>query len=89
MGLRSGGYSGVPVARQRHAAPGRATAAWHRPAPGTRFPAWLALLNPITLLVLFLGFRRIAPAAISDRLEGAGFNVAYLAFFALTTVTIS
>ena len=56
---------------------------------GTRFPAWMAVLNPITLLVAFLVVRRVLPAAVSDRLEGTGFNVAYLAFFALTTATIT
>jgi hypothetical protein len=58
-------------------------------AGATAFPAWLAALNPVTLLVVFLVVRRILPAAIADRVEGAGFNVAYLAFFALTTATIS
>jgi hypothetical protein len=58
-------------------------------AGATRFPAWLGALNPVTLLIAFLLVRRVLPASIADRLEGAGFNVAYLAFFALTTATIA
>jgi hypothetical protein len=55
---------------------------------GTAFPTWMAAANPIVLLVIFLAVRRILPARLSDPLEGTGFNVAYLAFFVLTTATL-
>lgn len=54
---------------------------------GTRFPAWMALVNPITALLVWLGLRRLIPAA-AKRLEGAGFNIAFLAFFAAATVAL-
>lgn len=54
----------------------------------TAFPAWLAAANPIVLLAAFLVVRRVLPARLADPLEGTGFNVAYLAFFALTTATL-
>jgi hypothetical protein len=54
---------------------------------GTRFPAWMALVNPITALVAWLLLRRLAPA-LARPVEGAGFNIAFLAFFAAATATL-
>ena len=55
---------------------------------GTRFPAWLAAVNPLTTLLAWFGLRRLVPA-LARRLEGAGFNIAYLAFFAAATAALS
>lgn len=54
---------------------------------GTRFPVWMALVNPITALLAWLLLRRLIPA-VAKHLEGAGFNIAFLAFFAAATVTL-
>ncbi len=54
---------------------------------GTRFPQWLAAVNPITALVLWLVIRRLLPR-LTAHVEGAGFNIAFLMFFALTTITL-
>jgi hypothetical protein len=54
----------------------------------TFFPAWMAAINPVTLTIGWLLFKRILPQAVRDHTEGAGFNIAYLAFFACTTATL-
>jgi hypothetical protein len=54
---------------------------------GTRFPAWMAAVNPITMLLLWLVVRRLLPR-LAEKVEGAGFNLAFLAFFALATATL-
>jgi hypothetical protein len=55
---------------------------------GTRFPLWMAAVNPITLVIVWLGLRRLLPR-LTDFAEGAGFNLAFLAFFALATMTLA
>lgn len=54
----------------------------------TKFPAWMAAVNPVTMTIAWLLFKRILPAFITDSLEGAGFNVAYFIFFTCTTITL-
>ncbi len=54
----------------------------------TSFPVWLAVFNPVTLTLLWLASKRILPKPVTDWTEGAGFNIAYLLFFALTTVSL-
>ena len=54
---------------------------------GTRFPIWMALVNPLTTLLAWLLLRRLVPA-LARRLEGAAFNIAFLAFFAAATFTL-
>jgi len=54
----------------------------------TAFPVWMAAVNPVTLTVAWLVIKRILPQFVRDRTEGAGFNIAYLAFFACTTITL-
>jgi hypothetical protein len=57
----------------------------------TRFSSWMAFFNPVTILLLWLALRfvigKIIPWLI-DWLDGAGFNLAFLAFFALTTIAV-
>lgn len=54
---------------------------------GTRFPMWMAAINPITALLVWLVIRRLLPK-LGDWLEGAGFNIAFLAFFVCVTLTL-
>lgn len=54
----------------------------------TAFPVWMAAINPVTMTVAWLLVKRILPQFVRDWTEGAGFNIAYLAFFAFTTVTL-
>ncbi len=55
---------------------------------GTRFPVWMAAVNPVTLTFAWLLVKRILPRFIRDKAEGAGFNIAYFFFFLLTTITL-
>jgi hypothetical protein len=54
----------------------------------TAFPVWMAAVNPVTLTIAWLIVKRILPRFVRDWTEGAGFNIAYLAFFACTTITL-
>ena len=54
----------------------------------TLFPVWMAAINPVTMTLAWLLIKRILPTFVRDLTEGAGFNIAYLAFFACTTVTL-
>lgn len=54
----------------------------------TAFPTWMAAISPVTLTIAWLVIKRILPAFIRDWTEGAGFNIAFLAFFACTTLTL-
>jgi hypothetical protein len=54
----------------------------------TLFPVWMAAINPVTMTILWLLLKRILPQFIRDHTEGAGFNIAYLVFFACTTATL-
>lgn len=54
----------------------------------TAFPTWMAAINPVTMTLAWLLLKRILPQFVRDHTEGAGFNIAYLAFFACTTATL-
>lgn len=54
----------------------------------TSFPVWMAAINPVTMTIAWLIVKRILPQFVRDWTEGAGFNIAYLAFFACTTITL-
>ena len=54
----------------------------------TYFPQWMAAINPVTVLLLWMLVKRILPVRVRDLTEGAGFNIAYLIFFVLTTITL-
>jgi len=54
----------------------------------TVFPVWMAAVNPVTMTIAWLIIKRILPQFVRDWTEGAGFNIAYLAFFACTTITL-
>lgn len=55
---------------------------------GTRFPVWMAAVNPVTLFVTWLVVKRILPAFVRENAEGAGFNIAYFGFFLATTIAL-
>jgi hypothetical protein len=54
----------------------------------TFFPTWMAAINPVTLTLVYFVLRRIVPKRVADAVEGSGFNLAYLAFYTLTTATL-
>lgn len=54
----------------------------------TAFPVWMAAVNPVTLTIAWLLIKRFLPKFVRDWTEGAGFNIAYLVFFACTTITL-
>ncbi len=54
----------------------------------TAFPVWIAAVSPLTMTLAWLAIKRILPQFIRDWTEGAGFNIAYLAFFACTTIAL-
>jgi hypothetical protein len=54
----------------------------------TSFPVWMAAINPVSMTIAWLIIKRMLPQFVRDGTEGAGFNIAYLAFFAFTTITL-
>jgi len=54
----------------------------------TAFPVWMAAVNPLTMTIAWLLVKRILPQFVRDAAEGAGFNIAFMAFFACTTITL-
>ena len=54
----------------------------------TLFPLWMAGITPLTMTIAWMLIKRILPQFISDWTEGAGFNIAYMAFFACTTMSL-
>jgi len=54
----------------------------------TAFPVWMAWINPVTMTIAWLIVKRILPQFVRDWTEGAGFNIAYLVFFACTTIAL-
>jgi hypothetical protein len=55
---------------------------------GTSFPIWMAGINPLTMTIAWVLIKRVLPQSIRDATEGAGFNIAFIAFFACTTFTL-
>ena len=54
----------------------------------TAFPVWMAAVNPVTMTLVWLLIKRILPQSVRDWTEGAGFNIAFMIFFACTTFTL-
>jgi len=54
----------------------------------TAFPVWVAAINPVTMTIAWMILKRLLPQFIRDWTEGAGFSIAYLVFFACTTLTL-
>jgi hypothetical protein len=54
----------------------------------TSFPVWMAGITPLTMTIAWLAVKRILPQFVRDWTEGAGFNIAYMIFFAAVTLTL-
>ena len=54
----------------------------------TLFPIWVAWVNPVTMTIVWMTIKRIFPQFVRDWTEGAGFNIAFMAFFLCTTLTL-
>jgi hypothetical protein len=54
----------------------------------TAFPTWMVAVNPVTLIIAWLVVKRVLPQFVRDWTEGAGFNIAFMAFFICTTVIL-
>lgn len=54
----------------------------------TAYPLWMAGVTPLTMTLVWLIGKRALPQFIRDWTEGAGFNIAYMAFFACSTITL-
>ncbi|HSM70619.1 MAG TPA: DUF6796 family protein [Anaerolineales bacterium] len=54
----------------------------------TAFPVWMAGVTPLTMTIAWMLIKRILPELIRDWTEGAGFNIAYMAFFTCTTISL-
>ena len=54
----------------------------------TLFPIWMAGVNPVTMTIVWMLGKRILPQFVRDWTEGAGFNIAFMAFFLCTTITL-
>jgi hypothetical protein len=54
----------------------------------TAFPLWISAVNPVTMTLTWLAIKRFLPQFVRDWTEGAGFNIAFLLFFACTTLTL-
>lgn len=54
----------------------------------TAFPIWMTAINPVTMTIVWMLFKSILPQFVRDWTEGAGFSIAYLIFFACTTITL-
>jgi hypothetical protein len=54
----------------------------------TSFPVWMAYINPVTITIAWLLIKRILPQFVRDATEGAGFNIAFFAFFVCSTINL-
>jgi hypothetical protein len=54
----------------------------------TAFPVWMAAFNPVMIVIAWLLLKRVLPPFVRDWTEGAGFNIAFLIFFACTTILL-
>jgi len=57
-------------------------------AGNTSFPVWMAGVTPVTMTIVWMVLKRILPIFIQEWTEGAGFNIAFMAFFACTTISL-
>jgi Family of unknown function (DUF6796) len=65
-----------------------ATSVWYVTAVvqgATLLPRWMAFVNPVLMTIVYLVIvHRILPARVTKWVQGAGFNIVYLVFFAMT-----
>jgi hypothetical protein len=48
----------------------------------------MGAVNPVTMTVAWLLVKRALPTPVAEFLQGAGFNIAYGAWFAAMTMTV-
>lgn len=61
---------------------------WVILASSTRFPTWVSAVNPVTATVAWLLVKPILPTRVATFFQGAGFNIAYVAWFATLAATV-
>jgi hypothetical protein len=50
----------------------------------TALPTWMAIMNPALMAVVYMFLaRRVIPFRVIKYVQGAGFNIVYVVFFAL------
>ena len=54
----------------------------------TQFPVWMAGVTPLTMTIVWMLAKRVLPQFVRDATEGAAFNIAFMAFFICTTITL-
>ncbi|MBN8583090.1 MAG: hypothetical protein J0L96_20665 [Anaerolineae bacterium] len=54
----------------------------------TLFPVWMAGVTPLTMTIVWMLVKRVLPQFVRDVTEGAAFNIAFMAFFTCTTITL-
>ncbi|HKJ39941.1 MAG TPA: DUF6796 family protein [Anaerolineales bacterium] len=54
----------------------------------TLFSSWMAGITPLTMTIAWMLIKRVLPQFIRDWTEGAGFNIAFMAFFIGTTLSL-
>ena len=54
----------------------------------TLFPVWMAGVTPLSMTIAWLVLKRVLPQFVRDITEGAAFNIAFMAFFICTTITL-
>jgi len=55
---------------------------------GTRFPTWVAAVNPVTATIAWLLVKQILPRRVSAFFQGASFNLAYIVWFATLAAAV-
>lgn len=54
----------------------------------TRFPTWVGAVNPVTATIAWLLVKTILPTRVAAFFQGAGFNLAYVVWFAALTASV-
>jgi len=54
----------------------------------TLFSSWMVGITPLTMTIAWMLIKRVLPQFIRDWTEGAGFNIAFMAFFIGTTLSL-
>jgi hypothetical protein len=54
----------------------------------TSLPRWMSAVNPVTMSLAWIMFRKLLPERLARYAEGAAFNVGFLLFFLLVTVNL-
>lgn len=54
----------------------------------TLFPIWMAGVTPLSMTIAWMVLKRVLPQFVRDATEGAAFNIAFMAFFTCTTITL-